>query len=426
MELLFINAHLMDPAAGLDQMGSLLCRDGRIAALCREADQTASEKAERIDCKGLILSPGLVDMHVHLRDPGFMEKEDILSGCCAAAAGGVTSLLCMPNTNPALDSPETIEYVLKKAEKADAHVYPAGAISKGLKGEIPTDLAALKKAGAIAFSDDGRPVLHTSMMASAMQEAKKLRAPILAHCEDLDVTKNGKINEGIVSRELGIPGIPRAAEDCGTARELALAAAYEVGVHICHVSTKESVSLIRDYQKRGVPVTCETAPHYFALTEEELLKRDADARMSPPLRTEKDRLAIIKGLQDGTIAVIATDHAPHTPQEKTDFLKAPNGAVGMETSLAAGITYLVRPGFLSMMQLLEKMSTIPAKILHLPAGTLAVGAPADLILFDPDFCWRVDPNSLHGKSRNAVFKGKTLFGKVERTFLNGKCVFIDS
>ena len=414
MELLFFNAHLMDPAAGLDQMGSLLCRDGRIAALCREADQMASEKAERIDCKGLILSPGLVDMHVHLRDPGFTEKEDILSGCRAAAAGGVTSLLCMPNTNPALDSPETIQYVLKKAEKADAHVYPAGAISKGLKGEIPTDLAALKKAGAIAFSDDGRPVLHTSMMASAMQEAKKLRVPILAHCEDLDVTKNGKINEGIVSKELGIPGIPRAAEDCGTARELALAAAYKVGVHICHVSTKESVSLIRDYQKRGVSITCETAPHYFALTEEELLKKDADARMSPPLRTEKDRMAIIK------------DHAPHTPQEKLDFLKAPNGAVGMETSLAAGITYLVRPGFLSMMQLLEKMSTIPAKILHLPAGTLAVGAPADLILFDPNFCWRVDPNSLHGKSRNAVFKGKTLFGKVERTFLNGKCVFIDS
>lgn len=426
MELLFINAHLMDPATGLDQMGSLLCRDGRVAALCKEADQTASEKAEQIDCKGLILSPGLVDMHVHLRDPGFTDKEDILSGCCAAAAGGVTSLLCMPNTNPALDSPETIQYVLKKAEKADAHVYPAGAISKGLKGEIQTDLAALKKAGAIAFSDDGRPVLHTSMMASAMQEAKKLEVPILAHCEDLDVTKNGKINEGIVSKELGIPGIPRAAENCGTARELALAAAYEVGVHICHVSTKESVALIRDYQKRGVPVTCETAPHYFALTEEELLKKDADARMSPPLRTEKDRMAIIKGLQDGTIAVIATDHAPHTPQEKADFLKAPNGAVGMETSLAAGITYLVRPGFLSMMQLLEKMSTIPAKILHLPAGTLAVGASADLILFDPDFCWQVDPNSLHGKSRNAVFKEKTLFGKVQRTFLNGKCVFINS
>ena len=412
------NATVVSPADGLNGANDILIENGRIAAV----GQNLSGDRE-IDAAGLYAVPGLVDMHVHLRDPGQTAKEDILTGCNAAAAGGVTSLLAMPNTNPAADSPETVRYILDKAKEAKARVYVAASITKGLQGKEPTDLQALRDAGAVGLSDDGRPVLQTKHLREAMNRAPKLGMTVVAHCEDLSLAEGGKINEGAVSEALGVKGIPAAAEDCGTAREIALAAADNVPVHICHVSTRTSVALVRDAKRRGVKVTAETAPHYFSLTEQALMGRDADFRMNPPLRTAADVQAIIEGLQDGTLDAIATDHAPHTPEDKADFEKAPNGSIGMETSLAVGVTYLVKPGLLSFSQLIEKMSANPAKLLGIPAGTLAVGAPADIALVDLNREWTVDANRLHGKSKNTPFKGMTLTGKVVKTFLGGEVVF---
>lgn len=420
VKILIKNAHICDPATNMDCEGDIFLVDGVIADIGTNLEY---ETEVTIDASGLIAAPGLVDMHVHLRDPGQTEKEDIISGCKAAAAGGVTSVLAMPNTNPTVDNVETVQYILEKAKDADAHVYVSAAITKGLQSDVLCNLAALKEAGAIALSDDGRPVINTEFMAEAMQAAPKLGMTVVSHCEDLYLAKGGIIHGGKVAEKLGVKGIPAAAEDCGTAREIALAAAYNVPIHICHVSTATSIALIRDAKARGVAVTAETAPHYFTLTEEELLKRDADYRMNPPLRTEADRLAVIEALKDGTLDAIATDHAPHTPEEKADFEKAPNGAIGMETSLSAGITALVKQGHCTMLQLIEKMSTKPAQLLGIPAGTLKKGSPADVILIDKDEEWTVDVDKLHGKSKNCVFKNKQLIGKVKFTVCGGKIVF---
>jgi dihydroorotase len=419
-KLLLRGARLLDPSSHMDETGDLLICGDKIEHVGGTLHET---DARVINAAGMVAAPGLIDMHVHLRDPGFTEKEDVLSGCRAAAAGGVTSLLCMPNTRPALDCAGAVSAVLQKAKQADARVYVAAAITKGLSGAQATNLRELKEAGAVAISDDGRPVENSALMADAMRKAEQLDLFVTSHCEDLSLAAGGKLNEGKISNSLKVKGIPAAAEDCGTARELALAQAYHLPVHICHVSTKTSVAMIRDAKRRGVPVTCETAPHYFALTERELLRRDADYRMNPPLRTEEDRWAVIEGLQDGTIDAIATDHAPHTPQEKADFLNAPCGVVGMETSLAAGITYLVEPGFLTLSKLITLMSCTPARLLKIPGGTLAPGSPADIVLFNPAEHWTVDPAKLHGKSRNAVFKGRELVGRVKTTILGGKIVY---
>lgn len=396
-----------------------MVEDGKIKELythVQEADKV-------INGENLVAVPGFVDIHVHLRDPGQTQKEDIITGCKAAAAGGVTSLLAMPNTLPTTDNPETVEYILNKAKEADAKVYVAASITKGLESHEATDLEALAKAGAVGLTDDGRPVENTAILAEAMKKAPKLNMTVVAHCEDLFLAKGGKINEGEISKALGVKGIPAAAEDCGTAREIALAAAYDVPVHICHVSTATSVALIRDAKNRGVKVTGETAPHYVAFTEKELLSRDADFRMNPPLRTEKDRLAVIEGLKDGTLDAIATDHAPHTPEEKSDFEKAPNGSIGMETSFSASYTALVKTGELTLCELVKKMSTNPAKILGIEGGEIKVGASADIALINLDKKWTVDPEKLHGKSKNTPFKGRELYGKVEYTILDGKIVF---
>lgn len=418
--LLIQNARVIDPSQNLNQTMDILTENGKIKAV---GTSLTAEAEEIMDASGLVAAPGLVDMHVHLRDPGFTHKEDILTGCAAAAAGGVTSLLAMPNTNPTADTPEIVRYILEKAENAPARVYVAGSISKGLRGEEASDWKALREAGAIALSDDGRPVLTARMMAEAMQAAPGLSLKIVAHCEDLSLAEGGILNEGEISWALGVPGIPAAAEDVGTAREIALAAAYGVPVHICHVSTKTSAALIRDAKRRGVPVTGETAPHYLLLTDEELLKQDADYRMNPPLRTEEDRHAMLDALCDGTLDAIATDHAPHSPEEKADFRKAPNGSVGMETSFAASYTALVKTGLLTLSGLIDKMSTSPARILGIPAGTLAEGANADLVLIDEQAEWTVDPGRLHGKSKNTPFKGMTLTGKVMTTICRGKIVY---
>ena len=416
-EILIRGARIIDPENGIDQIGDILIKDGKFAPLSEQ-----SADIQIINAEGLTAVPGLVDLHVHLRDPGQTHKEDIISGCKSAAAGGVTSLLAMPNTTPAADTPETVKYILDKAKNADAHVYVVGAITKDLKSEVPTNIDELRKAGISALSDDGRPVENTCFMVDAMKKAAELNIPVTAHCED-PYLAGGKINEGEISRQLGVKGMPAAAEDAGTAREISLAQAYNVPIHICHVSTATSYAMIRDAKKRGVKVTAETGPHYLMLTEKELLKKDADYRMNPPLRTEADRQAMIQGLTDGTLDAIATDHAPHSPEEKADFVNAPNGAIGMETSFSASYTVLVKSGIMTVSQLIEKMSLNPAKILHIDAGTLSVGATADMMLIDPDEEWTVDPEKLHGKSKNTPFKGLTLTSKVKLTVCGGKIVY---
>ncbi len=415
-------AKVTDPSQGWEEEPfDLLVRDGIIA----DVGPSLSADARVIRADGCHLLPGLVDMHVHLRDPGQTYKEDIVSGCRAAAAGGVTSVACMPNTSPVCDCPEVVAEILDKAKGACARVYPVAAITASLDGLHLTDFPALKAAGAVAVSDDGRPVPTGGMMKTALEQGASAGLPVLSHSEDLSITAGGIMHEGAVSRKLGVPGIHPAAEEAATAREIALAAATGCPVHICHVSTKGSVALIRDARRRGVPVTGETAPHYIALTDAQLMSRDADYRMNPPLRSEQDVAAVLQGLQDGTLTVIATDHAPHAPEEKADFLSAPNGAVGLETSLAVGYTQLVETGLLSLLELTARMAWNPAKLLNLPGGTLRKGGPADLILFDPAVHWTVRPDKLHGKSRNTPFKGMELTGKVRLTMLDGRVVFTE-
>lgn len=420
--LLIQNGRVVDPINGRDEIADILIENGKISQI---APQIKAPEAETVDATGLAVLPGLVDMHVHLRDPGFTHKEDILSGCEAAAAGGVTSLLCMPNTKPAIDCKEVVDYIREKAQKAKAKVYITGAVSKGLNGEEMCDLDALKKAGVIALSDDGKPVKSAKMMTTALQRAAELGLTVTSHCEDLELIDGGIMHKGSVSERLGVKGMDRSSEDYMTMREIILAENNSVPVHIAHVSTKLSVQLIREAKARGVKVTAETCPHYFSMTEEALLSQDADYRMNPPLREESDRDAVLAGVLDGTLDCIVTDHAPHSKEEKKDFLTAPNGVIGMESSFAASYTYLVKTGRMTMSQLLERMSCNPARILGIPAGTLGIGAAADLILVDLEEEWTVDPQRSHSRSQNCVYKGKTLTGKVKYTYLNGESVFED-
>lgn len=422
-KLLFQNARVVDPSQQLDAVCDVLCQDGRIAQLAPRIPACAD--MEVIDASGLILAPGLVDLHTHLRDPGFTEKEDVLTGSYAAAAGGVTTLCAMPNTSPACDTPETVRYVLQKAKNAACRVLPVGAITKGLSGETRTDMQALAESGVCAFSDDGVPVATAQLMAQALENSARLSLPIFAHTEDRTLSRGGIVNAGVWSEKLGVAGIPNAAEDVGTARELALFMNAPRGarLHICHVSTAGSVSMLAAAKAAGLAVTAETCPHYFIFDEEKLSLLDADYRMNPPLRTKKDRAAIEQALLDGTLDVIATDHAPHTPQEKADFRTAPNGVIGMETSFSASYTALVETGKLSLSGLLERMSCRPAKILGAGGGTLQVGARADLFLFDPNEWWTVDPDRLHGRSKNCVFKGCRLRARVKLTVCGGRIVY---
>lgn len=420
MIILIKNGYVVNPAADFEQVADILIEDGRIAKVEPNIKAIADKT---IDAEGLLVLPGLVDMHVHLRDPGFIHKEDVMTGCEAAAAGGVTSLLCMPNTKPVIDSKKVVEYIQEKAKDAKAKVYITGAISKRLNGEEMCDFAKLKKAGIVAVSDDGRPVKNAAMMTEALKRAHELGLVVTSHCEDLDIINGGIMNDGQVSRHLNVRGMHRSSEDYITAREIILAETNDCPVHIAHVSTRLSTQLIREAKARGVKVTAETCPHYFSLTEQELLKQDADYRMNPPLREEADRDAILEGVLDGTLDCIVTDHAPHTKDEKRDFLTAPNGVIGMETSLAASMTYLVKTGKLGISDLVRKMSLNPAKILGIPAGTLNVGEAADIVIVDPNKEWEVNPKKLHSRSRNAVYKGMTLTGKVKYTFLNGRKVY---
>jgi dihydroorotase len=373
----------------------------------------------------MLIAPGLLDMHVHLRDPGLTYKEDIATGTAAAAAGGFTGVACMPNTKPAADCPEILREIQDKAvAQGSCHVYPIGAVTLGQKGDTLTDFPALADSGAIAFSDDGVPVTSAKRMRDALLEAKKLNKVVISHCEDGEMVQNYAVNEGAVSRQLGLPGRPAIAEDLMVARDLMLAAETGAHVHIAHVSTAGAARLIRKAKQRGVSVTAETCPQYFIYTEQELLKKGTLARVNPPLRTEADRQAILEAVLDGTLDCIVTDHAPHSAEEKARPLPdAPSGMIGLETSLAACITYLVKPGFLTIPELIFKMSTAPARILGLEPPLLKTGAPADLCVFDPDETWTVDPEQFRSKARNTIFAGEALTGKVKHTLCGGNVTF---
>ena len=363
--------------------------------------------------------PSLFDMHVHFRDPGLTYKEDTLTGCSAALAGGVTGVLAMPNTKPPCDNPETIRYIIDKAQGTGVDVYPVGCITNRMSGDGLCDYDELKKAGCICISDDGRPVENAEMMRKALEKSKENGLLVASHCEDLSIIDGGIMNRGEVSEKLGLKGMDRASEDYITAREMILAKSVDSRIHICHVSTEGSTAMIRFAKSQGVKVTCETAPHYFMLTDKLLEKRDADYRMNPPLRTDKDVRAIINGIKDGTIDCIITDHAPHSSEEKADFEKAPNGVVGLETSLAVTLTALYHTGEISLNKVVELMCINPRKILGLDIPKIKVGSTADLVIADINKKWTVVPEKLHSKSHNTVFKGMTLTGKPIVTISKG-------
>lgn len=424
--MLIANARILDPSCEppVDFIGDILIEGDRIIKVGSNLAQTKiAQGAQHIDASGLCAAPGFLDIHVHLRDPGFTHKEDIITGCKAAAAGGVTGVCCMPNTKPVTDSEEVLSYILDKAKDADTRVYPIASITKGMLGQELNDIAALHACGAVAVSDDGRSVENGGMMLKALKEAYKAGVPVISHCEDLTIIDGGIINEGRISKELGVKGMDRASEDSITAREIVLAESSDTAIHIAHVSTKGSVQLIREAKARGVKVTCETAPHYMMMTDELLLSYNANFRMNPPLREQEDCEAIVEGVLDGTIDAIVTDHAPHAAEEKANFLKAPNGIVGLETSFAAACTVLVHQCGMSLLDLVKLMSTNPANLLRLPGGTLREGSLADIVLFDPDRSWTVDAEKLHSKSKNTPFDGLELTGRVVRTILGGKTVF---
>lgn len=424
MKLLIKHGRVVDPAGGTDCVMDILVSDGKIEAMdCGLSD----EQAQVIDAEGLVVAPGLVDIHVHLRQPGFEYKETIKTGCAAAAAGGVTSIACMPNTKPVIDTPELLDYVREQAQMAcGVHVFPIAAVTKGQQGSELTDAQTLSQAGAAAFSDDGVPIQSAHIMRQALLKAREHGKPILTHSEDAEMVCNYAVNEGAVSRQLGLQGRPAIAEELMIARDAMLAEETGSAVHVCHVSTARSVDIVRQYKKKGVPITCETCPQYFTLTEDEVLRQGTMARVNPPLRTQADVDAMIAGLQDGTIDAIVTDHAPHSAQEKARPLPdAPSGMVGLETSLAVALTALYHTGRMELPALLAKMTAEPARILGLEKGRLSVGADADLVLFDPDEEWVVEPEKFASKGRNTPFAGRRLKGRVKCTVADGRVIYQD-
>lgn len=412
---------VMDPASGLSEHMDILVKDGKIVKI---APEITDNTEEILEARGLIVGPGLLDTHVHFRDPGFTYKEDIHTGALASAKGGFTTVICMANTSPTVDNVDTLKDNLERGAKEDIRIFQAAAISHSLKGQEEVDMTALKDAGACGFTDDGIPLLNAEFCYKAMESAEALNVPISLHEEDPAFIRNNGINHGKVSEELGIYGSPSIAEESLVARDCLLALRSGADVVIQHISSGVSVELVRTYKKLGAHLHAEATPHHFSLTEEAVLEHGTLAKMNPPLRTEKDRQQIIAGLADGTIDLIATDHAPHSAEEKAKpITEAPSGIIGLETSLALGITNLVKPGHLTMLQLLEKMTVNPAKLYHLPYGTIQEGAAADFVLFDPDETWI--PTEYASKSSNSPFTGKKLTGKVKYTICSGKIVYAD-
>ena len=413
------NSTVLDPASGLYAKRDIRTEKGRIQEVAEVL--TPAEGEEVLDASGLTTAPGLIDTHVHFRDPGFTYKETLHTGALAAAAGGFTSVICMANTSPVVDQVSVLQDILERAKKETIHIYQAASVSLGLKGQDAVDMAALKEAGACGFTDDGIPLTNAAFCYEAMCQAAKLNLPISLHEEDPSFIRNNGISHGEISGRLGVYGSPSIAEESLVARDCLLALKSGADVVIQHISSGLSVELVRTFRKLGAKLHAEATPHHFTLTEEALLEHGPLAKMNPPLRTEADRQAIIRGLADGTIDLIATDHAPHSAEEKARPLTAaPSGIIGLETSLALGITSLVRPGHLTLPQLLEKMTVNPARLYHLSAGRIAPGMPADLVLFDPDEAWI--PQTYASLSSNSPFTGKKLFGKVKYTICEGKIV----
>ena len=422
MNLLIKNGRVIDPSQGLDGTLDVLVENGVIKEV--GANLKAPAGAETIDATGKYVVPGLVDMHVHLRDPGLEYKEDIVSGTRAAAAGGFTSVCCMPNTKPVIDNKAVATYIINKARtEGFANVFPVGSITYGMNGERMSEMGELKEAGCVAVSDDGKPVVNSELMRRALEYARGMGILVISHAEDLALVGEGTMNEGFTSTELGLKGIPRVAEDIATAREVLLAEYTNSRVHIAHVSTRGAIAAIREAKARGVKVTCETAPHYFTLTDDAVRGYNTNAKMNPPLREADDVAAVKEGLKDGTIDAIATDHAPHHPDEKdVEFNVALNGIIGLETSLPLSLA-LVADGVLTLNQLIEKMSVNPSKIIGIERGNLKPGAVADITVIDPVKEWQVTESGLASKSRNSPWLGERMRGAAACTILGGRLVF---
>ncbi|OGW02054.1 MAG: dihydroorotase [Nitrospinae bacterium RIFCSPLOWO2_02_39_17] len=417
--ILIKNGRVIDPANKIDAILDILIENGRITEIGKAISHQPSV-ISLIDASGKIVVPGLIDMHVHLREPGYEYKETVKTGAESALAGGFTSIACMPNTKPVNDNQSVTDFILDKARKEGVvNVYPIGAITKGLKGEELAEIGELKSSGVVAITDDGKPVMNSELMRRGMEYASMFDLPVISHCEDLKLSEGGVMNEGFVSTELGLKGIPDTAEVVMVARDIALAELTGAKLHIAHVSTRGAVSLIKGAKLRGVNITCETAPHYFTITEKEVIGYDTNAKMNPPLRTEDDLKAIKEGLRDGTIDVIATDHAPHEVSEKeVEFDRALFGIVGLETALPLTLK-LAHNGVISILEAISKLTINPARILGLNKGTLSVGSDADITIIDLDKEWQVDVTKFKSKGKNSPFQGWHVKGVVEVVIVGG-------
>jgi dihydroorotase len=422
MSIVIKNGRVIDPASQTDRVADVLIVDGRIAGV---APNLSSPKAEVYDATGMIVAPGFIDMHVHLREPGFEHAENIESGSRAAAAGGFTSICCMPNTKPINDSPTVTSYIVERARReAVVNVFPIGAITKGSAGEELAAIGAMKEAGAVAISDDGQPVMNSRVMRRAMEFARSYALPVIDHCEDLNLSAGGDMHEGIKSVRWGLRGIPAASEDVMVARDLLLAQLTGARYHVAHISTRNAVAMVEYARRHGLPVTCEATPHHFALTDEEMLPYDSNYKMKPPLRSGSHRSAVVDGIVAGTIGVIATDHAPHAGSEKMqEFERCPFGIIGLETALALALEELVAPGKIALNRMVELFTTGPDAVVRLGRGTLSPGAPGDVTIFSTDLSWTYDLNQSQSRSRNSPFDGRTFRGGAMATVVNGEVVW---
>lgn len=422
MLILIKNGYILDPASNREGNYDILIEGNKI----KSVDKNIDEKVDKIiDAKGMYVMPGFIDLHVHLREPGYEYKETIATGTRSAASGGFTTVCPMPNTNPVIDSVEKIEDFKKRLEKDSLiNVLPIGSVTKGQVGLELADIKGMASAGVVGISEDGKSVMNTALYRQGMRQAQEAGLIVFAHCENSDLVEGGVINAGAKAEELGLPGISNSVEDVITARDVILAKETGAKLHLCHISTKDSVTILKHAKAEGIPVTGEVCPHHFAMTDDEIPCDDANYKMNPPLRSKEDLEALIKGLKEGIIDVIATDHAPHGQEEKAkSFTEAPFGIVGFETAFALTMTHLVKPGHLSPMEMVEKMSLNPAKILGLDRGSLDVGKVADIVIANPNEEYAIDANTFYSKGKNTPFDGKNVVGKVKTTLVAGKVIF---